>query len=246
MSNNSKNTYNQINRYLNGEMKTEEKTAFEKELENNESLHHEFMKVVTQTYEKKRIENNINELQKKHPVKSPKTINLNSAWVKAAAAIIFIVVLVGGFLLLKPNEKPDTLLIAENLNYSSPYVFRNADSNNKDSKLSAHEFYTEKQFDKSIPLFEDLLKENGNDEETKFYLGLSLLNTKEQAKISQSIRLFQSLLNSERFGHQSHWFLALALYESGQPEQAEVYFKKIINEGWSFQDKAKIVLSEVY
>ncbi|MEZ5197575.1 MAG: hypothetical protein R2764_14615 [Bacteroidales bacterium] len=246
MSNNSKNTYNQICRYLNGEMETEEKTAFEKELENNESLHHEFMKVVTQTFEKKRIENNINELQKKHPVESPKTINFHSAWVKAVAAIIIIAIVVGGFLLLKTNKKPDTLLIAENLNYSSPYVFRNSETNDKDMKLSAHMYFSEKQFKQAAELFGEVVKANENDEESKFYFGLSLLSTKEEAGISKSIDIFEGLLNSNRFEQQSNWFLGLALYESGQPEKAKVYFQKIVDNGWSFQEKAKVVLSEAY
>lgn len=245
MSNNSTEIYNQISRFLNDEMEAKEKVAFEKELENNDILHHEFMKVITQTFEKKRILVNVNKLGKKYPAKTSKTINFNSTWVKVAA-IIIIAIVVGGIVLLNTNTKPETLLISENLNYSSPYVFRNGESNEEDMKLNAHWYFTEEEYGRSAELLKEIVKSNPTDEESKFYLGLSLLSSKENANVSQSIRLFQDLLNSNRFGPQSHWFLALALYESGQPEQAEVYFQKIINEGWSFKDKANKILTEAY
>lgn len=232
-----------ITRYLNREMPDRERDRFEKELDSNNELFEEMMKLMVTVNEKAHLK----EIYKK-VVRQPEQAKTRKlSWVHmAVAAIIILAISIGSILLLNQNNKPSSLLTAENLEYSSPYSFRNGMENDSLVKLTAHQYYSKGQFEQAAEIFRKIVEENKTDEESQFYYSLSLLRTKDKKNISLSIPGFESLLLSNRFGQQAHWFLALALFESGQPEKAKPYFKKIIKEGWNFEYKANSILDDNY
>lgn len=247
MSNNSENILEQITRYLNGEMEEKEKKVFEKELDTDENLHQKFMQVVTHTFEKRRIENNIKDLQKKHPIKQTKVHILHSTWLKVAAVLLVLLIPAG--ILLNNYLKQDTLLNDHYLQYYSKNGHRSIPGQTEvDPKTKAFELYKTKQYDKAAPVFEHLAEAMDKPEEMYLYAAICNLRLGGEQKRDLSIHQLQKVLNSNNNHKEAAtWFLAVAYFENGNKDQAEKLFEEIVSSDSHFnKQKAGEVLEKYY
>lgn len=247
MSNNSKNISDKINRYLNGKMETKEKAAFEQELDKNDSAQQKFMQVVALAFEKKRIENNIKELQKTHPAKRTKFYFLNSTWAKVAAVLIILLIPAG--IMIKNYLVNDTLLNDHYLHYYSKTGFRNIQhQQTPDPVNKAFELYRSKQFNKAAPVFESLADTIKTPEEMYLYAGICNLQSGSKKEIKKAIYQLERILQSKnQYNEAARWFLAIALFENNEKENARVYFEQIASADTNYRyNDAREVLETRY
>jgi len=204
------------------------------------------MQVVTRSYEKKRIENSIKDLDKKHPVKQPKLHVLNSSWAKVAA--ILIVLLIPAGIWLNNYLEQDTLLNDHYLQYYSKNGHRSLPNQTEiDPITNAFELFRTKEYDKAAPVFESMADTMSKPEEMYLYAAICNLRLENENKRDLSIRQLQKVLNSNNNHKEpATWFLAVAYFENGNKDQAEKLFEKIASSDSHFNKQKAVEVLEKY
>lgn len=213
-----------ISRYLNDEMSAGERKEFELEMDSDENLAAEFMKVISGVYEKKRIEKQIVTPQKG----SVKRGLFSSPLLKAAAIVIL---LIGIAAILYINlSKPQTLLTDNYLYYPSMKNIRSMSDNGNSSVDRAFGYYTTENYRKATVLFEQIADTSKNKNSFDLYAGISLLHENEKEAFIKAITHLKRVLSTEnQYNDAAQWFLAIAYYEAGNKQEAKKLFKQISN-----------------
>ena len=105
---------------------------------------------------------------------------------------------------------------------------------------TALQFYTNAEYQKAITIFEN----NQNNIISKFYLGLSYIETNDFVKAKES---FQAVLdhNDNLFIEQSEWYKALCLLKLNKNKEAAILFAEIENSNSLFRDQANKILKSI-
>jgi len=161
-------------------------------------------------------------------------------WQFAAASAAILILL--GSILLTNQRIPK----AENLfnNYyhaeTSILITRSSNIEIDNDVRTALQFYTNAEYQKAI----DILVNNQENVISKFYLGLSLIETNkfEEAKAS-----FQAVLdhNDNLFIEQAEWYKALCLLKLENNNEAIQLFSDIENSNSLFKDQASDILKSI-
>lgn len=90
----------------------------------------------------------------------------------------------------------------------------------------AYNFYQNKEYQKTIPLLEEVINEGSQEEADHFFLGLSYLYNKQA---EQAIPSFQYLLAQPltRYKDSATWYLALALTAANNYTAARPYLRQV-------------------
>ena len=209
--------YEIIDRYLAGELTSEELAAFEKQMRADPALANEVklyktlgedIKLVSQPDKtEKELRGNIATLNKEYFKPEAPVIKMKKIWWLGAAAAVAAIVL----LMVKPftgekfnNEKLYTYY-SEQIDQLSPVQRGSAD----DTELvKAAELYNSKQYEQVVPMLDKLITAHPDDKDLALAKGVSLLQT---GNAQSAITIFDEIIKSETvYKNPALWFKGLS------------------------------------
>ena len=139
----------------------------------------------------------------------------------AMAASVLLLAVVGYWSLSGPSGSVDDYLTP----YEVSFAVRSAGDGNASSLRTAQDAYQAGEYSLAAERFGAL----PSDASTDFYRGVSLLLTKEPAKVQQAEVLLGQLAqrNDHLYQEQAHWYHALSLLQLGKSAQAEALLQEI-------------------
>ena len=249
---NEEDTYERIEKYLNGALSSEEKKAFENELNNNNLLKEEvdLHREVAETLKGEKIHEFRNVLKKvdsEWTTSQPKKNNVFSIRVKkmaALAATILLLVIASYPFIFQGVDNSNEALFADNF---EPYKMilnqRSISDNDAETALlnEAIIAYDNKNYKEASTAFQELQSNNIDLIALRFYTGLSELG---EGNSDNSINIFKEILDTpdHLFVEQSRWYLALAYLQKGDRDAAKLELDKI-KKGQFKHKEAKIMLN---
>lgn len=256
-------TYEWIERYLNGECDAEEaaqleaKASAEPEFAALLKLHTEIQSTVAdadamafsnalaaadQAYHSEiqasNLESNASEIDQ---IEKPRTSYFR-IW--GIAASIAILIGIGGYFMYVNRAQSPEALFSEYFDPAfAPSNFR-SDADVLDSLYrKAFDAYNANDFSNAIPAFETIYNNDTKQSTAEFYLGMSFLaNNNPEAAIPFFERLAKS---ANTFQQQSQWYIALCFLKRGQPDKAEAYLNELSNTSGKYQSKAQELLKKM-
>ena len=238
-------TYDDIDAYLNGELDPEQQQAFEEQLKTDEQLKKQFeeFRFLQTTIDKhQQAEQTLPELKKilvpltqthfhkAEQQKGGRVISMNRIVTGLALAASIVLIL----LVALPGVTPDNYTI-DNMPGA---IVRGAE----DDKAKAAQLFNNEQYAEAAKAFAQLRTTAPADASVDFYLGISLLKTKQYA---EALSLFESLANGTSvYAEDANFFTALSAYHLQQNEKAKRYAEKV-TEGSRYWKNTKAVLKKV-
>lgn len=205
----------------------------------------DFAEVITGNYDYlQRISQSSNTTAKGEPEKKqPATIRhllFSGVFRVLSAAALLVVFVALSWWALRPVS-------AEKLfnQYYSPYnnilTVKNAGINNLNQGLL---FYDLKMYDSAAIYFQQLLKNDPDNLDARFYLANSFLAA---GKAHESIPLFLSLQKGTdcKYDRPSRWLLGLAYLRINNTDEARIVFRKIADEPNFYSEKAGKILKKL-
>jgi len=179
---------------------------------------------------------------------SQKLVRINIRIIKYAALIIVIAGLLSIFLFHRNDSF--NILQDKYLEYPIPALSRDFSSNDAkyDSLFLAFEWYKADELFKSILILRRYTEDSLFWDESRFYLGLSLLKTRDSLQIISAIDQFEFLITSNnKYQDASLWFQAISFYMIGQNEMAKKLFSQIAETPGHFKkDQSVRILKEAF
>ena len=243
---NQENEIEKIDKYLNGGMNADEMAAFEDQIQQDENLrdevalHHDIKAGIgkyQESYLKKKLQEKEAEIVQNKAENKPKSRRLFFYTVLAAGLSFLIVAFFGLF-----SRDNNQALYAE---YYQPYP--NVISPIDRSETSAIEqdpfqLYESGEYEEAIRLFEQRLQQSP-DPATRFYLGISYMETE---KVARAIDQFALVAETNNYlSSPAHWYLGLSYLRQGEREKAKGIFEQLATSTNDFQEKAKRILEEL-
>ena len=231
--------------YLSKELDTEAVTAFENRLESYPDFKSDFELYtaintslsyrINAVEEENKLRNSLHKIQKSTTIsKQPKVISLfNIRSIAIAASVILLVTLS----VYKFNSKPNFEDFAQYDNLS--LVVRGDDET---QKKMLEKYFNAKQFAKTLPLFEDLLKDNPNDNKLLLYKALALVET---GNTVDAFPIFNQLIASDNTLYKDNalWYKSLAYLKLKDYKACKTTLSKL-NSDSDYSDEAqKLLLS---
>ena len=233
-----------MEKYSQGLLTDEEKTAFEKACQNDPELNESYQAFLLGRYavwetgyeeQKKNLENLFYENQANIKPFQPN----RRRWVQFAAAVIGLLVLISGIWYFSPNPKSNEEIFATF--YERPRVPETMGTSPEQVFKAAGNHYQKEEFAEAIVEYQAYLADSSSTRisEAWFFQGVSNL---ELNRFDEAIDCFSK---AESFPEQGDWLTALALIKAGNKDAAIDAFKKIAEyEGHFYQEQAKDVLGD--
>lgn len=256
---NSVERHSYIDKYLLGQLTTEEIQSFEKELENNRELAQEvrMQSLIIQGFEKIEEEKTrtwLKELDNTIPFQSSNKVNMRKIILIsssiAAAAIIAIV------MFLQDNNKGDQLFaqnfqpLPANNNYlsmprSDESPIENLTPEEYSLAVKGMQRYSLKDYKNAISNFSEISDLNTKNPELFFYLSLSQLAIgKTMAAIVNLEKLEK--ISDFKYEEDVKWNLALGYLKTKQNSKGISLLKYLTTSHGTWAEPAKLVLKEYY
>ena len=219
------NLIEKIEQYLRGGYHSNELKQIEKEIAESEALQRELKRQKFMLDEIERIEDSKNRAQvqaiHQQALKTRATFRKMGRFRYLAVAAGFTLLVVAGWLLIQ-NETPKDLFAA---NYEVPQLKignRGEAEIIKEKMIEAGNFYSEGNYSRAIPLFEEILSLNAQNDKAQFGLSIGYIETENYA---QAITNLEKLIDSksEFFADKAHWYLALIYLKQENIEKAKKY-----------------------
>lgn len=236
----------EIERYLQDRMSSEERLAFEKEIDANAELKaelelHSSMHTILGNAREREYRTTLQETSRRWHEQNGKAKRRPMITVRtllSIAAVLLVVIMVYTWY----GREGSTDVFAQNF---EPYAMILTERALGDTALTAKllsqaiAHYNSGRFDSASNAFTQL-RSSGMDEVTiQFYEAVSLMGS---GKYEGAIPLFQDLL--ERPDHllkeQSRWYLGLALWQGGSTEEARTVFQLIKPGEYNYNKSSKI------
>jgi tetratricopeptide (TPR) repeat protein len=157
------------------------------------------------------------------------------------AASATILVVIGSFLLSDINTNSTESLFQNNYTFEVCIEVERGNSSTIDKNIkTALLHYNNSEFKEAIAI----LKDNQKDIISKFYLGLSYIETK---KYNKAIICFQDVLddNSNLFLEQSKWYKGLCYLKLDKKKEAKNIFQEIVKNDDLFKNQASKILDSL-
>ena len=232
----------QIDRYLSGEMNSEEVTSFELELKLNAQLSRELslsVEIDQMIVEDEDVLDFRKQLQAIHQKKAPslnRTIKLREIGRRSyhiAAGIAALIMISGLLYLLIPKDYSNERLFS--MYYSTEKVLNV--SRSADNQLVEALFkYQQREFADASRLFEAILREDEANIVIRFYSGIAYIETQNY---SEAIAAFKKILEGEENLYTEHagWFLGLTYLRIDETDKALELFRGIMNDGDNYYSR---------
>jgi TolA-binding protein len=240
-----------IERYLQGEMASDEKLWFEKEIEGDIYLQDEIKlrKQVNMVLSDRDLIDLKSQLEQIHfeinEVTEKGRIAIRKIYRRAYYTAGALVLLILGFTLHFYAGNYSNSRILDN--YYSPVAatanFRSA-SSGKDQLTKAMELYKEKQYKQAIALFERLLKQDSSKLGINLYSGISNMEIKHY---NEANRNFQRIIKNQPnpFVESAKWYLGMCYIMTNEREKAAEQFESLAATDGYYQRDAKRILRRI-
>jgi tetratricopeptide (TPR) repeat protein len=239
-----------IDSYVEGELNDADRTNFESELSVNRDLAIEYH--LEKDLQKILSEEDLLDLRAKCIVaqtelnfssrKFVKVVQFTRKYWYAAASILLIAIITGGFFLLNPGAYSAEKLFK--MYYKSGETIGVSRSGNV-NMVEALRYFSKNDFQTANGLFDEILAKDPANIAVMYYSGVSSIEIKNYPK---AVQMFESIINNKDnpYTENAEWYLGLSLLASGQIEKAEVKFKAIASSPDHYYNKdAKSLLEKI-
>lgn len=244
--------YELIEKYLKGELSSNEMGEVEKKLQTDEGFNKEmklfkdlngFIGKESDDWEMALTVDEIMQRRKAQIRKESKISILYSGWMNAAVIVAFIGI-AGVLYYVFGNNNPQRIYKQFYQTYDIPDTYRSDDITDSSKLLSsAFLMYANKEFDKAIPVFEQIKANKENSEITDIFQALSYMETNEHKK---AIPLLMQLANDESmFPEVANWYLGLCYLKTENLEKALPIFEMLSEKDNYYSPKAKRILEKL-
>ena len=241
------NLQEKIDRFLEGEMETEEKVSFEQEIQSNPELQEliQLNQGIASALGDQAEHQLINAIQsiraeKQRPTVG-KVISLQQRLMRWAAIVLLLITIGIGIKYFTGNTSPDALFAA---NYESAEMkITEMGESNEALLQQATQFYNQSNKSEAIPLLQAYLQQVPEHWEVQLYLANALLETGQftAAQIAYE-RIIQS---GSSYSEIAEWNLALS-YLKSNPDSAKPILEKIAKQkSHSYQANAEKLLRQL-
>ncbi|MEZ4847847.1 MAG: tetratricopeptide repeat protein [Bacteroidia bacterium] len=215
-----------IENYLDQTLTVTEKSEFETRLANEPELREKLdlhrssiiaMKVALRMKEKEALKEMFQEVKNTTPVR---TFQMRT-WYYAAAAVVAL--LFATWLFLPNRLSPES--IAQEYQEIYPFNYQRGDSPAEDSVFKlAGDFYTQGKFEEVIPLMQEMIASQPENQRYRLYLAMAY---RETGQLDKAITELESISSHPTYGENATWFLALIHFKRGDETKAIDLFKEI-------------------
>jgi tetratricopeptide (TPR) repeat protein len=234
-----------VDRYLEGSLSEQERTAFEERLLQDEVLRQQvddmkLMRASIMRASRKAALENLKALENALPLVEKKGLTLwTNIWLQAAAVLLIGLITYA----LWPASVDEQELLATHFevypNVIMPTV-RGEIPNDSTLKALAFRAYDQKQFDEAGQLFNRI---DSKDVNILFYLGNCYIATNQPDK---ALPLFESVLNDYNvFDEQAEWYIVISYLKLENRQKAKEVLKKIVASESSYKAKALLILEKL-
>jgi tetratricopeptide (TPR) repeat protein len=243
-----------IERYLDGEMGTQEKIWFEKELDANPKLQKELelRRNINNAIQEKdvmelrgQLEEIYSNPEHQETVVKRSTTIFNRKLLVLVSTVLILIVGSLLILLLKSNSYTNKEIYAM---YYRPYEatlnFRSADNGIDNDLRTAMQYYENRDFRNALVLFERILSEDGSRIGLNLYSGISHMEVNE---FDDAHRKFQKIIdhNHNLFIEQAEWYLGFCYLMTDNTEKAKMQFNQIAEKDGYYAPKAMEILKRM-
>jgi tetratricopeptide (TPR) repeat protein len=225
----------QIDKYLTGEMDTDEIKSFELELKLNTQLSREFNlsveldQMINEDEDVLSFRNQLKEIHERKSNSFTRTFSLselNRRWYYAAASITLLIMISGLLYLVVPKDYSNERLFS--MYYSTENVM-NVSRSSDNQLFDALIKYQQREFSEAARLFEAILREDENNIVIRFYSGIAYIETQHY---NDAIVALKKILEGEDNLYTEHasWFLGLTYLRVNETEKAINTFSTILND----------------
>jgi tetratricopeptide (TPR) repeat protein len=234
-----------VDRYLEGNLSEQERTAFEARLLHDESLQQQVadMKLLRAGIihaSRKLALQDLKTLENTLPPVSKNGLSLwYNTWLQAAAVLLIGLVTYA----LWPNTVDEQELFASHFevypNIIMPTV-RGEMANDSTLKALAFRAYDQKQYEEASLLFNRI---DNKDVNILFYLGNCYLANNQAEK---ALPLFEKVLSEyEVFDEQAEWYIAVSYLKLEERGRASEALKKVVAGNSAYKEKAQTILDKL-
>ena len=163
-------------------------------------------------------------------------------WTAAAAAIV-ILCIIGWQIFYPSNINPEKLFAESYQPYIEDFGSRGANTTNE--YLQAGEYYQQKNYAAAIPLLQNILKDDPQNNEVELVLGDCLLSSN---RVEEAISHFNTVLDRKTnlYSDPAQWFLALCYLKQNNIEECKRILKSQTEDSSAdFYEEAKELLSKL-
>ena len=246
----------EIDQYLNGELKSEELDSFETELTNNLDLvaeldlHQEIDQAIREEdimelrAKLGNIGKDVGKQKRKEQSFSFVKMPSSRAAIATVAASLMLIFSIAGVISRNNKADGDELYSQYHETYQATGIFRSGDAI-LDSKLTKalHKFNSQ-EYESALHLFREVLEQDQNNPVSNFYAGMA---HQETGKFDQAIRAYQTVIRDKDnlFVEQAQWYIGLCYLQTENRKKAFRQFKQIANSDSFYQQKANAVLRRI-
>jgi|GEM_PF-608838 len=169
-----------------------------------------------------------------------KVISLKYGLLAAASISVFILMFI---YLLSPDKTPLEIYTAHYTTYPN-IIDPTERGDNKVDKLDAYQLYEQKDYNKAIIAFDEMINKDENNIAATFYKGLACI---EEEKLEMAVISLEKVISTAdtRFSTPATWYLALTHLKLDHKEKAINLFKKLKNSESSYNTRAEEVLDDI-
>ncbi|NBP69962.1 MAG: hypothetical protein EBR30_19370 [Cytophagia bacterium] len=234
-----------VDRYLEGSLSEQERTAFEEKLLHDETLRQQvdemkLMRAGIIRASRRAALENLKTLESTLPPVEKKGLTLwANIWLQAAAVLVIGLITYA----LWPTSVDEKEFLSTDFevypNVIMPTV-RGEIPNDSTLKALAFRAYDQKQFEEAEQLFNRI---DNKDVNILFYLGNCYIATKQPDK---ALPLFKNVLNDYNvFDEQAEWYIAVSYLKLEDREKAKETLNKIAASESSYKAKALLILEKL-
>ena len=221
-----------IEQYLNDEMQPQERTDFERELQNDEELKNNFdlYKSINNTMKAEEVIEDENELAKTLQQLNRKYILPGSRvkqgnfrkWMAAAAAVLILVF--GSIYFLSDKNMSAEKLYASYAQHAPVKIQLRGNTTDSLAGMAADKF-NNKQYYEALPLLQQYVKQQPDDIHMVFSLGISYL---EMNRFNDAQQIFSVIAAGQTaYSETANWYLALIALKQKDIEKCRSILKGI-------------------
>ncbi len=240
-----------VEKYLTEQMEKDELEWFIEEMETNPALADEvrmqedignaILNEETVAF-RAQINNLFEKEEDKKPVKARKNLSIPLA-VRVAVASLAALIMMGTGLYMYSHRTiaPDKLFEMYYEPYDGLTNVRSSNSQMTDMLITAMQKYENKEFESALLLFETVLASDAGNITSKFYSGISYMETEKYNVAEQS---FTGIIDHDDnlFIEHAEWYLGLCYLKTGEEPQARKVFTAIADtDGYYSSDAVRLM-----
>lgn len=244
-----------IERYINGEMKGDELSSFEKEIKENKELAEdvklhidiekflrnkelfEFREMIDEVHQE--VIGDVNEINEKRWVLKI----LYSRWQYAAAVLLLLISISAVlFFTLRPSLN-ERLYSQYFKSYNKTNYYRSANESSATDLTIALNEYSNQNYEKSWILLKEISDRDKTDA-AFFFRGMSAMETN---KLDDAILSLKKVMSNDSslYIDQATWYLALCYLKNDDRVNARIYLKKVIDNNYNHKGDAEEILGKI-